>query len=203
MLHLLAVREEFGIAGGLDRLMQGDLGETGPHCDLAQEAFSQERQMLVATEDEVVEAPADAVVLVRKVGKLAVILLHELGDGVVAAGAAHTVDATGLEHAEHIAQMTPLVGQVLDHVVRIDRIHRVVRKGQRVAQIGPDIAFASEEIGVDIDPARHVVPLARAKMQLHHIPFQRAAATEGAVKVPVQSHQRAGHSVKGGFHLSA
>ena len=55
---------------------------------------------------------------------------------------------------------------------KLRSIHQVVREGQRVAQIGPDIACAGEGIGVNIDSAGHVLLLAGAKMQ-HFISYKR------------------------------
>ncbi len=89
--------------------------------------------MFVLAEDKVFESSTDARSILRKIAKPRQVLLGEFPDGAVAVGATDAIDTAGLEAAMNIPKVTFHIGQVLNHVMRVNSLNGGVEKWKLIS----------------------------------------------------------------------
>ena len=151
----------------------------------------QDRRVFVAANKKIDHATASAATLVGPVAKLFVIALDKLKNGAVPVWAGDANKTAGFQTTVHFREMKlkQIVGKMLDHAVGIKNIDRLIGKRQLVSQIGSNVDFCSEAIGVHIDPAFDVFFLHRSKVHFYDTLAWGAKSTiQSAIAFHGQSH---------------
>ena len=163
--------------------------ETGLARQFLQPGEGQNRQVLSPTKDEIGQASPQTLSTIWKIAKPRGVALAEFLNGGVAAGAADAENSTGFENAVQLPKMKRQfrIGQMLDYMMRVNRVDRVVAEREFSSKIGPHITLTGEHVGIDIDPAWKILRSTGSKMNSQG---SVSWSTKFPVDHPVDSHQR-------------
>src|SRR5262245_17882314 len=115
--------------------------------------------MLLPAEHEVFEASANTLAPVRRIPKPAFVPFQELPNGRIPVRYTESVQATRLQTAQHLFEVSWDVREVLHDVVRVHTVQSRVMEWQWISEVGPDIDLGREHIGVQVDPAAQIILL--------------------------------------------